>query len=440
MDLAFDQDTFASLPSSTFSSVDQTSPNLSYYPASNFATTSTHSFHSGSTCQAAFPTPGMFMGIANRPAHNDSHLPLNYSQPFLAQSPLKPHFQQPCQSCLAPSEILGPSGTSPLPIDSLPPTVDASPSTSVDSVLAHTPLLDIKPLPHSFTPDVIHPIPLLTHASPNHEEQQHEIYGYTGKVKMMEPISDIEPETAPEGRKRARTAQACEKCRTRKARVSAFHVDSVASSLMASMQCFGGNPCNRCVKRRFSCEFSSTIRQRGPIKPHDGEDKPKCRRLSETQPKRKRIVALSSDAEFEDEDEDELSSNQLGLEIVSPSEDLDKDAEGEDDNDAKAWYISSKPQVSPVTEPIYPFSFPTTYGYSNSHTPVMPPLQLGVGASASSMLLNYANAATYIKRETKQHLADVYGDGSVGLRSSLGGYGGLAANLANIHYNNNVTS
>lgn len=29
-------------------------------------------------------------------------------------------------------------------------------------------------------------------------------------------------------------------------------------------QCFGGNPCNRCQKRGFVCEFSQQVRQRGP--------------------------------------------------------------------------------------------------------------------------------------------------------------------------------
>ncbi|KAL1406871.1 hypothetical protein Q8F55_006280 [Vanrija albida] len=52
-----------------------------------------------------------------------------------------------------------------------------------------------------------------------------------------------------EVKKRSRTAQACERCRVRKAR------------------CFGGNPCNRCTKRRFVCEFSTAVRQRGPNKP-----------------------------------------------------------------------------------------------------------------------------------------------------------------------------
>lgn len=33
------------------------------------------------------------------------------------------------------------------------------------------------------------------------------------------------------------------------------------------IQCFGGNPCNRCTKRRFLCEFSTAVRQRGPNKP-----------------------------------------------------------------------------------------------------------------------------------------------------------------------------
>lgn len=34
--------------------------------------------------------------------------------------------------------------------------------------------------------------------------------------------------------------------------------------ILADVQCFGGNPCNRCQKRGFVCEFSQQVRQRGP--------------------------------------------------------------------------------------------------------------------------------------------------------------------------------
>ncbi|GMK57007.1 hypothetical protein CspeluHIS016_0308470 [Cutaneotrichosporon spelunceum] len=86
-----------------------------------------------------------------------------------------------------------------------------------------------------------------------HHHHAHHMYGVAPGQLGAKPghhlMLDAAGNPAPEIKKRSRTAQACERCRIRKAR------------------CFGGNPCNRCTKRRFVCEFSTAVRQRGPNKP-----------------------------------------------------------------------------------------------------------------------------------------------------------------------------
>ncbi|BEJ11854.1 hypothetical protein CspHIS471_0203140 [Cutaneotrichosporon sp. HIS471] len=86
-----------------------------------------------------------------------------------------------------------------------------------------------------------------------HHHHPHHMYGVAPGQLGAKPghhlMLDAAGNPAPEIKKRSRTAQACERCRIRKAR------------------CFGGNPCNRCTKRRFVCEFSTAVRQRGPNKP-----------------------------------------------------------------------------------------------------------------------------------------------------------------------------
>jgi hypothetical protein len=81
---------------------------------------------------------------------------------------------------------------------------------------------------------------------------------------------------ATTGKKRCRTAQACEKCRIRKARVSLDPLQSEELQV-TDVQCFGGNPCQRCTKRGFVCEFTpSRVRAPAP----KAETKPKIRRHS----------------------------------------------------------------------------------------------------------------------------------------------------------------
>ncbi|KAK4689746.1 hypothetical protein P7C73_g347, partial [Tremellales sp. Uapishka_1] len=110
---------------------------------------------------------------------------------------------------------------------------------------------------------------------------------FEGDGDMYE--NESSPVVTGDGRKRSRTAQACEKCRVRKAR------------------CFGGNPCNRCVKRHFTCEFSTAIRQRGPNK-NKPEPKPKARRHSTS----RRIKTLPVVP---------ARPQGLGLELTPPAED-----------------------------------------------------------------------------------------------------------------------
>ena len=59
------------------------------------------------------------------------------------------------------------------------------------------------------------------------------------------PMPDYSIKSALPIKKRSRTAQACEKCRIRKAK------------------CSGGQPCTRCINKKLPCVFSATTRSRG---------------------------------------------------------------------------------------------------------------------------------------------------------------------------------
>jgi hypothetical protein len=68
---------------------------------------------------------------------------------------------------------------------------------------------------------------------------------------------------------RLRTAQACEKCRSRKAKVS--YSCCLACNILSRFninQCSGERPtCNRCLTRGLSCGYAKEGRMRGPNKP-----------------------------------------------------------------------------------------------------------------------------------------------------------------------------
>lgn len=65
---------------------------------------------------------------------------------------------------------------------------------------------------------------------------------------------------------RLRTAQACEKCRTRKAKVGPQ--PSSLANLLTFQQCSGEHPsCKRCTNRGLVCEYAKEGRVRGPNKP-----------------------------------------------------------------------------------------------------------------------------------------------------------------------------
>ncbi|KAJ7202089.1 hypothetical protein GGX14DRAFT_544581 [Mycena pura] len=67
---------------------------------------------------------------------------------------------------------------------------------------------------------------------------------------------------------RLRTAQACEKCRTRKAKVRRSRTFVVAFADTTVVQCSGDHPsCARCIARGLVCEYAKEGRVRGPNKP-----------------------------------------------------------------------------------------------------------------------------------------------------------------------------
>lgn len=428
MDLTLSQESYDSSPSSNLSSTDQVSPQLPYYPQSSFPMTP-YGYYPNPAGPFNTPSPGMCSNYAYPPPQNDLTRPFSsYQWPFYQQSLLNSRQQPPTQRCLAPSLLLGPSGQSPELIpDCLPATVYASPMSSVDSMLAHTPLLDITALDHAMSPDVIIPTTMRTAPLPVilPNGLHNDVYGYTGKLEVIEaPVSPelLELEASGEGRKRSRTAQACDKCRIRKARVSTFSTHPTGLSFDVKYQCFGGNPCNRCVKRTFKCDFSNPLRQRGPSKPQEGELKPRARRHSVNHPalpssKRPKVAALSPDIE-DDDSVGELHGNQLGLEFTCPSTDLD--AEGEDDEGATQWWPSPFGQ----NEPIYPntIAAPTAaFGYG---TPSSPSASGHLSDwNTSSMMLNYATAAAQVRREAKQQLARAKrGGGADGRTGDDGGW------------------
>jgi len=192
----------------------------------------------------------------------------------------------------------------------------------------------------------------------------------------------------------------------------------------------------------LSCHFTSTIRQRGPTKPHDGsEAKHKVRRPSTSatkKPVRKRkAVVLSPDtdgneSEFVEEDED-VSPNHLGLQLVPTSENMDADAEGEEDYSSQPRYTLPESLSSLNNQSTYPYTFSAplgTYGFNFQSTStttqslssssafiqsVSPSFTQTISPTltqASSFnphppntLRDYANAATRIRKEAQKQLA-----------------------------------
>ncbi len=66
---------------------------------------------------------------------------------------------------------------------------------------------------------------------------------------------------------RLRTAQACEKCRTRKAKVCLAHfITLIPNSPVSILQCSGDQPCQRCASRGLQCEYAPERKMRGPNK------------------------------------------------------------------------------------------------------------------------------------------------------------------------------
>ncbi len=145
-------------------------------------------------------------------------------QPLFPTQPIMPQYAQPQPRprCLAPSLLFDSidAQTDSPPRHSVPPTVvSASPvSSSASSIITYTPLLDLAPV-HSTADTMIRPKFSPSSALTPIRQAGHvdDVYGYTGKIEMMDGPVEAEPEVV--GKKRSRTAQACEKCRVRKARV-----------------------------------------------------------------------------------------------------------------------------------------------------------------------------------------------------------------------------
>ena len=201
-------------PSSTLSSVDQASLLLPLSPHSAIPMFRNYSSHPTSN-YFSMPFPDIYFNPTPGLQSNNPSFPFAYPQSVALTAPID---DQSIQRCLDPSLVFGAPYQS---IDhfkaSLPPTAHASPITSVDSVLALTPPLkavsteNLDQVAYTNTgtsslavvSDVIRPAKaLLEHG-----------------VKLQTKGSR-EAESVLQGGKRSRTAQACEKCRIRKARVS----------------------------------------------------------------------------------------------------------------------------------------------------------------------------------------------------------------------------
>ena len=361
-------------------SVDQASPPIFYYPPSN-------------NTYFAPPAP-LYPTFQSYPFLQDnfaSPYPPTFAQPQ-TQFLLPPAYIQPNQHCAAPSLLFGPPETSKTAI---PIPVCASPAPSSGSALAHTP-----------TSDPVVPPPLQIRTTLLEETR-----GYNEKASFMPllaPDEALREKPLSEGRKRSRTAQACEKCRIRKARVSCRYPNPYRSEACADIpprQCFGGNPCQRCTKRRLKCEFSEATRHRASAaRP---EQLTPVRHVSNL--KRPKITIYDA----------ATSNNRLGLEIASSSEDqVDVDAEGEDEDivesdDMTPWQTYDESIYRQEHDPSLAYSSPlygiapasstsssSAYGYP---TPISPAYPLGLGnVGHDGSFMKYA---AEVKRQAEEQLA-----------------------------------
>lgn len=442
MDLTLSQDVYDYSSASTHSSGIPGIPVIPYHPHANFPPSSIYGYNS---IKPTFVRPDLYPTDAYRYTHNMLSLPYPFQQQRLYPNvPINSFQQHSGPSCLAPSMLFesneeaesSPEGTR-------PPTL-VSPTLSAASVIAYTPppkVDAITALTDLIGPTSLPPSPLAL----NHDKGRlHEVYGSTGKAEMMDLVEAVEPESEPHGRKRSRTAQACEKCRVRKARVSHVLTFVGETFLMSPAQCFGGNPCNRCCKRRLECEFSDSIRQRGPTKAHS-DLKPKASRdsvagLTPSSGKRQRARMMSAELD-EEERQDDMSVNELGLDLIPLSDDAD--AEGEDDISPQTWWNSPYLASSDTGHAYDPLLFPShldtpsfsssfnsmsgPYGYAfPTTTPAALPNQRP--SSSSNVLLSYANAAVQIRKEAHQQLAFALGGGNLP-GTSPGDDGGLVHGL-----------
>ena len=214
MDLPLIRDNpYYTSPSSTLSSDDQASllmvsPSSAIPMYGNYSSIPDPSYFS-------MPFPDMCFNPTYGLPSND--LSLRFTRRQSATAAQASVDLQTIQRCLDPSLVFGASYQSADHFKaSLSPAAHPSPTTPVDSVLALTPPLEAitdisNPLtqdkngtsPLAVTRDVVRPPKAsLGHAGKLHTKVSHEA------------------DSVLQGRKRSRTAQACEKCRIRKARVS----------------------------------------------------------------------------------------------------------------------------------------------------------------------------------------------------------------------------
>lgn len=147
------------------------------------------------------------------------------------------------------------------PFVQLEPSYPTQPSSSQSSQSSQGPLTaspqELFSPPEAVYPDCIEsvypspaptqpplPLPVSYHTTPSLVKQLKPPVAPT--VQSRTPPTP--PATSPP-KKRSRTAQACEKCRVRKAKVSDGYEPG------AHVQCSGGSPCSRCTSKRLCCVY-----------------------------------------------------------------------------------------------------------------------------------------------------------------------------------------
>ena len=270
----------------------------------------------------------------------------------------------------------GPATASPALLFGHPDSMYASPSSSVSSLMPpskdgmHTPPgLDMQSNA------------ILSMAGPGYYHDPFgPPYGFTDAHLNGNKLGEAQV------KKRSRTAQACEKCRIRKAKVSRPSSCPMSDTDLC-LKCSGGQPCTRCINKRLPCVFSATSRARGASR-YKTDHVPEGHSHVDTKLKNRRhsladpftSVAAKLPRRHSEGGVPSISppGGALGLELTPPTPLTGEEEEGSPKIWTNGYYMAAPPSVVGYGTPQSTLTTPThgTFPWTPD-TPAVP-LQYGL--------------------------------------------------------------